>query len=169
MPPKSILIAACAIAALASPVAAQDQGLSGGEAEFILAQADNDHARTLERERTEAASDEVRALVYSPEFILENRRLISLSDRQRDQMVADLQGLQTQLISQQMEMEDSREALITAMRAQPANERRVLTALDEVLNIEREVKRLQMRTLLRLRDALTPSQRARLNELRDGG
>jgi hypothetical protein len=36
-----------------------------------------------------------------------------------------------------------------------------------VLNIEREVKRLQISALVRLRDALTPAQRNRLNELRD--
>jgi len=42
----------------------------------------------------------------------------------------------------------------------------VLAALDTVLNIERDVKRLQLQALVRLRDSLTSGQRARLNELR---
>src|SRR5262249_54873391 len=96
-----------------------------------------------------------------------NRRSISMTDRQRDQIVADLQGLQSRLIAQQDRMQDAREALIQALRAEPANEARVLAALDTVLNIEREVKRLQLQALVRLRDSLTPTQRARLNDLRN--
>ncbi len=168
MSAKSLLIAACALAALTSPAAAQAPFLDGDDGAYILAQAGDNQARTIDRERAEAASDEVRAQVFSPEFIMENRRIIALNERQRDQMIADLQRLQAQLTAQQLRMEDAREALIAAMRAHPAAEARVLAALDEVLGNEREVKRLQLRALLRLRDSLTPTQRARLTELRDG-
>lgn len=167
MPRKILLVSVFAFAAaFAAPAIAQDDLLGGARAEYVVAQADGDRAHIIERERNEAAADPIRALVYSPEFIFANRRVISLSDRQRDTMIADLQGLQSRLIGQQMEMEDAREALIAAMRAQPANEARVLAALDDVLNIEREVKRSQMQTLLRLRDSLTSAQRVRLSELR---
>jgi hypothetical protein len=42
----------------------------------------------------------------------------------------------------------------------------VLEALDDVLASEREIKRLRIATLVRLRNLLTPAQRARLNALR---
>lgn len=146
-----------------SPVLAQQND----QAEFIPAEASNESpAQIIARERSEAANDEVRALVYSPEFIFANRRAIGMTDRQRDQMVADMQGLQRRLISEQEQMQDAREALIAALRTEPANEARVLAALDTVLNIERDVKRLQLQALVRLRDGLTPAQRERLNDIR---
>ena len=149
--------------AVASPAFAQQDD----QAEFIQVEANAETpAQIIARERTDAAGDEVRALVYSPEFIFANRRAIGLSDRQRDQMVADMQGLQRRLISEQDQMQDARADLIAALRAEPANETRVLAALDTVLNIERDVKRLQLQALVRLRDGLTPAQRARLNDIR---
>jgi Spy/CpxP family protein refolding chaperone len=42
----------------------------------------------------------------------------------------------------------------------------VLEALDGVLAVERDIKRLHMVTLVRIRSVLTPRQRTRLNELR---
>jgi hypothetical protein len=159
---RSVAVALTLIFALpAGAVAQEDQG------NLVYAAANDSQAQITQRERTEAAADEVRALVYSPEFIMANRRAISLTDRQRDQIVADLQGLQRQLIAQQDQMQNAREALIQALRAEPANETRVLSALDAVLNIEREVKRLQLQALVRLRESLTSTQRARLNELRN--
>jgi hypothetical protein len=158
---RSAIIAALALAAAGTATAQQPDQNS-----FILAEGNDTPAQIIERERSEAANDEVRALVYSPEFIFANRRAIALTDRQRDQMVVDMQGLQRRLISQQEQMQDAREALIAALRAEPANELRVLAALDTVLNIERDVKRLQLQALVRLRDSLTPTQRTRLNELR---
>ena len=162
---KHTLLGAFAFLLTAGPAVAQETW-QGDRPGLILAQSSDARSRAIERERTEAAADEVRALVYSPEFIMENRRVISLSDRQRDQMVADLQHLQSLLLSKQTQMEDARAALIAAMQNQPADQSRVLAALDQVLDIERDVKRLQMQALLRLRDALTPAQRAQLNQLR---
>jgi hypothetical protein len=158
-------------AAIALALTFASQGVAhaqSGDGPLVLAEANDSQAAVTERERRDAAGDEIRALVYSPEFIMAYRREISLSDRQRDQMVVDLQALQRRLIAEQDQMSDARAALIQAMRAEPANETRVLAALDNVLNIEREVKRLQLQALLRLRDSLTPSQRARLSELRGG-
>jgi len=158
---RSAIVAALALVAPGAATAQQPD-----RDNFILAEANDTPGQIIQRERSEAANDEVRALVYSPEFIFANRRVIVLTDRQRDQMVVDMQGLQRRLISEQEQMQDAREALIAALRAEPANEARVLAALDTVLNIERDVKRLQLQALVRLRDSLTPTQRARLNELR---
>lgn len=158
---RSAIIAAFALAVPAAAAAQQPD-----QENVTLAEANNSPAQIIERERSEAANDEVRALVYSPEFIFANRRAIGLTDRQRDQMVVDLQSLQRRLISEQEQMQDARGSLIAALRTQPANETRVLAALDTVLNIERDVKRLQLLALVRLRDSLTAEQRSRLNELR---
>jgi Spy/CpxP family protein refolding chaperone len=158
---RSAIVAALALVASGAATAQQPD-----RDNFILAEANDTPGQIIQRERSEAANDEVRALVYSPEFIFANRRVIVLTDRQRDQMVVDMQGLQRRLISEQEQMQDAREALIATLRAEPANEARVLAALDTVLNIERDVKRLQLQALVRLRDSLTPTQRARLNELR---
>lgn len=159
---KTAFVAALFLACASPAFAQQDD-----QAQLIPAEANNDSpAQIIAHERAEAANDQVRALVYAPEFIFANRRAIGLSDRQRDQMVVDMQALQRRLISEQEQMQDAREALIAALRAEPANETRVLATLDTVLNIERDVKRLQLQALVRLRDGLTPEQRARLNDIR---
>ena len=109
-----------AVIALASAGIAQAQQPDPDN--LVLAGANDTPTQIIERERSEAAGDEVRALVYSPEFIFANRRAIALSDRQRDQMVVDLQALQRRLIAEQEQMQDARETLITALRAEPADE-----------------------------------------------
>jgi len=128
---------------------------------------DADPVRALRRERAEAARDEIRALVFAPQFVMAHRAEIGLTDRQRDQIILDLQALQRQMIVQQDKMRGARQDLIAELRAEPSNEPRMLAALDAVLNTEREVKRLQLQALVRLRDGLTPAQRARLKELRE--
>lgn len=160
------LVAAAALA-FAAPLSAAAQD-GGDDFSYELAQADDARARAIERERAEIAQDDVRAQVYSPEFVLENRREIGLSDQQRREIVAELQRLQGGLVNMQMDMQDARDDLIAALRARPAEEADVLAALDRVLDIERGVKRAQIRALVRLRDMLTPAQRARLDALRRG-
>ncbi len=166
MNPRMLIAAAASVLAFAAPAPAQDW--NDEPSAYELAQAGPSRQSVIDRERAESANDDMRALVYSPEFIMENRRAIALSDRQRDQMVAELQGLQSRLIAKQVAMEDARDALLTALRANAVDEARALSALDAVLTIERDVKRAQFQSLLRVRNALTPAQRSQLNQIRDG-
>jgi Spy/CpxP family protein refolding chaperone len=157
----ALAVLALILAAPAAAVAQDDRG------DLVHASANDSQAQIILRERREAAADDIRALVFSPEFIMAFRREIALTARQRDQMIVDLQDLQRRLVVQQDQMRDARAALVQALRAEPANQERVLSALDAVLAIEREVKRLQLPALVRLRDSLTPSQRAQLEQLRE--
>ncbi len=163
---------------LAVPASAQDATApASGEERILLAQARAqaaderaraviEAARALERERAEAAADAIRASVFSPEFIILNGEAASLGDGQRQQIIARVEALRAEVEAMHVDMERARAELAAAMRARTLDEARVMSELDEVLEVERAFKRAHLLALLRIRDVLTDAQRARLEALR---
>ena len=58
--------------------------------------------------------------------------------------------------------------LTALLKVDPIDEQAVIVQLDRVLALERDVKRAQVTLLVRMKNILTPEQRSRLRELRDG-
>ena len=65
---RSAIVAMLALAGAGAATAQQPD-----QDNLILAEANDTPAQVIGRERSEAANDEVRAQVYSPEFIFANR------------------------------------------------------------------------------------------------
>ena len=60
------------------------------------------------------------------------------------------------------------ERLQTLLEPAVADEAQVLAQVDSTLAVEREVKRLQVALLVRIKNTLTALQQAKLTELRNG-
>jgi Spy/CpxP family protein refolding chaperone len=115
---------------------------------------------------TAAPPDPIEQRVFPPEFVMGHANEIGLTDDQRDRIIAEVKRLQGQAEAVMPQMERARDRMVSELDADPVNEARVLIALDGVLSVERDVKRLHIATLVRIRNLLTTAQRARLDALR---
>jgi Spy/CpxP family protein refolding chaperone len=113
-----------------------------------------------------AAADPIAQRVFPPDLIMGHAGEIGLTPLQRDRIIEEVKSLQSHADQIAPRLERDRAQMIIDLDAEPADEARVLKALDDVLASEREIKRLHIATLVRLRNLLTPAQRARLNAFR---
>ncbi len=113
-----------------------------------------------------APADPIEQRVFPPDLIMRHAEEISLTRDQRDRIVADVTTLQHRAEAIAPQVERARSQMVADLDAEPADEARVLAALDQVLAAEREVKRLHIATLVRIRNLLTSTQRLRLAALR---
>jgi Spy/CpxP family protein refolding chaperone len=98
--------------------------------------------------------------LFPPELIMQNQQALGLSDEQRSYMLAEIQRTQTQASPIAWRLQAAMEQLGTTVRQDRADEAQVLTQLDSVLAVEREMKRAQIALLVRLKGRLTPEQQA---------
>jgi Spy/CpxP family protein refolding chaperone len=103
-----------------------------------------------------------------PEMIMQRQGEIGLSDAQRDQIRAEVQKAQGTMTEAQWRIAGESEKLHKLLAAGSVGEARVLAQVDAILAIEREVKRTHITMLVRIRNALSAEQRARLAQMRDG-
>jgi len=110
--------------------------------------------------------DPIAQRVFPPELIMGHAQEIGLTPGQRDRIIAEVKGLQAHASQVTPGLERARAQMVAELDAEPADEARVLSDLDSVLAGERDIKRLYIATLVRIRNILTPAQRARLNAVR---
>jgi Spy/CpxP family protein refolding chaperone len=63
-------------------------------------------------------------------------------------------------------MQSEQQKLVQLLKAQPVDEAAALVQVDRLLNQEHEVKKAQLSLLIRIKNLLSSSQQAKLNELR---
>jgi Spy/CpxP family protein refolding chaperone len=63
-------------------------------------------------------------------------------------------------------MQSEQQKLVQLLKAQPVDEAAALSQVDRLLNQEHEVKKAQLSLLIRIKNVLSVSQQAKLNELR---
>lgn len=103
--------------------------------------------------------------LFPPELIMQHQQTLGLSEEQKIFLKAELRKMQTRLTELQWELQDEVEKLAALMKQDPVDEAQALTQLDKVLNLEREIKRLHIGLLIRIKNKLTPEQQGRLREI----
>lgn len=109
--------------------------------------------------------DPLAGAVFPPELIMQNQEAAGLTEEQRTFMMTEIQRVQSQAMPIQWRMQREVEKLAALLRQDRSDEARVLAQVDTVLSVEREMKRMQMTLLVRLKNKLTPEQRTRLREM----
>jgi Spy/CpxP family protein refolding chaperone len=117
-------------------------------------------------QRENPEDDPIFQRVFPPELVMGHAEEIGLTSDQRARVIAEVERLQADARGIGPRAEQARAQMVTALSAERVDEARVLEALDRVLSVERDVKRLHIATLVRIRNVLTPQQRTRLSELR---
>ena len=103
--------------------------------------------------------------LFPPEMVMMNHLNIGLRDAQRDQIQAELKKAQNMFTDMQWKMSGENQKLEKLLQENVVDETRVLAQVDQILQLEREVKRAHVALLVRIHNALTPEQREKLMKL----
>jgi Spy/CpxP family protein refolding chaperone len=114
-----------------------------------------------------SSDDPLAEMLFEPELIMQHRRAIDLTDRQRDEISALIQQLQGQVVELQWELLEQVEELSAALAGPRVDLDRSLDRMDAVLRTEQRIKRAHLSLLVRIKNLLRPEQQEILRRLRD--
>lgn len=114
----------------------------------------------------EPPGDPIARELFPPDLIMGHQEELQLQDKQRTAIRAELVNLQTKVVDLQWQLSEQAERMATLLKAIPIDEAKVLEQSDKVMSLEREIKRLHLGTLIRIKNTLTPDQIAKLTEMR---
>ena len=111
-------------------------------------------------------ADPIGAKLFPPELIMKHQQELGIDDRQRDAILKEIERAHSQLFPLQWQMSAAAEQLSKALETPKLDEGKVLAQADQVMALERDIKRAHLSLLIRLRNVLSDAQRAKLAELR---
>jgi Spy/CpxP family protein refolding chaperone len=112
------------------------------------------------------AADPIGDRLFPPDFILEHQDVLGLDEPTRKAIVAEVQTFQTTAVKLQWDLKTDGDALAKALDATKIDEAKVLALADKVMALEHDLKRAHLTLLVRLKNALTPAQQAKLRGAR---
>jgi Spy/CpxP family protein refolding chaperone len=112
------------------------------------------------------ADDPIAQTLFAPELVMKFRQEINLDDNQSRAIKEAIQKAQAKFVDLQWDMQAEQQKLVQLLKAQPIDEGAALAQADRLLNQEHEVKKAQLSLLIRIKNLLSISQQAKLNELR---
>ncbi len=105
---------------------------------------------------------------FPPELVMQHQRDIGLTDAQRSFIIAEVGNAQQRATELQWKLQREVETMAALVKQEPIDEEKMLAQLDRVLAVEHDIKRIHLTLVARIKNRLTPEQRARLRELRAG-
>lgn len=103
---------------------------------------------------------------FPPELVMQNQQVLALTSEQKALLRSEVQKAQTRFTDLQWQIQDEMQRLTAVAREASPSEEKILTQLDKVLNLEREIKRTHIGLVVRMKRALTPDQQRKLQELK---
>src|ERR1041384_2137294 len=110
--------------------------------------------------------DPLAHLMFPPDMIMSHARQLNLTDEQKAFMRSEIQKTTASFQELQWKLQDQMEQLQETMKSPSVNEQQALAQLDNVLDIERQIKRLHIGLAVRLKNRLTPEQQEQLRKMR---
>ncbi len=96
---------------------------------------------------------------------MQHQQAIGLGDDQRNGIIAAIKEAQSRFAELQWQLHNEMETLALLLQPSRPDEQRVLTQLDKVLNLEREIKRIHLTLVLRIKNILSAEQQAKLRAI----
>lgn len=116
--------------------------------------------------RADERTDAIAERLFPPELIMANQGELGIDARQREAIVKEVQALQSRVVEIQWQLQGATEALLKLLDAPRIDEAKAVAQADALMGLEREVKRAHLTALIRIRNLLTDTQRAKLARLR---
>lgn len=104
--------------------------------------------------------------LFPPEMIMGHAEELGLKDTQRATLRAEVVKLQSKVVDMQFQMSEEAERLATMLKTTPIDESKALEQSDKVMSLERDIKRLHLSTLIRIKNMMTPEQLTKLQAMR---
>lgn len=111
--------------------------------------------------------DPVGQALFPPELVMQHQQALGITATQRATITAAIGKTQGQMLEFQWDMQSATQKLAELLNATPVDESAALAQVDRVLSLEREVKRAQLSLVIRIKNALTREQQAKLKALRN--
>ena len=108
------------------------------------------------------ADDPLARVLFPPELVMQHQQDIALRAEQRAVITKAIQDFQTKVVDLQWRMQDQSQRLATLLEKPTVDPVAALAQVDEVLGVEREVKRAHMTLLIQIKNALSAEQQAKL-------
>ncbi len=106
--------------------------------------------------------DPISRNLFPPELIMRFQQDIALAPEQRTAITKAIQEFQNRTVELQWQVQDQTQRLATLLGKPSIDETAALAQLDQMLNVEREVKRAHIGLLIKLKNTLTAEQQAKL-------
>jgi Spy/CpxP family protein refolding chaperone len=110
--------------------------------------------------------DPISRYLIPPELVMTHSADLSLSDKQRATIKAEVQRTQSKFLDLQWDMQEASGKMAGLLQQTPIEEAKVLETADRIMSFEREIKRAHLAMLIRIRNALTADQIAKLEAFR---
>jgi Spy/CpxP family protein refolding chaperone len=104
--------------------------------------------------------------LFPPELVMQHQEEIGLTEAQKDFLKTESRKAALRFTELQWQLSDAMEKLAAAVRQPKVDEQQAIAMLDQVLDAEREIKRLQVSLVIRIKNNLTPEQQARLQDIK---
>ena len=112
-------------------------------------------------------SDPFGEVFFPPELIMQNQQSIGLSEEQKTYIISQIQEAQETFTKLNWSLQKEMETLIKLANQNMADEKKVLEQLDNVLQIEKQVKKAQITLMVRIKNKLTAEQQAKLKQIKE--
>ena len=111
--------------------------------------------------------DPIGQQLFPPELIMSQSQRLHLDERQRAAIKNEVQNAQTKFFDLQWQLKEASDAMVELLQQTPVDEKRVLEQADKVMGYEREIKKIHLAMLIRIKNSLTPEQIAQLRQTRN--
>jgi len=112
-------------------------------------------------------SDPIGDSFFAPELVMQHQEEIKLTDDQKNFLKIELRKVQMRFTELQWKLQDESEKMVALVKQQHIDEQQTLAQLDKILDAEREIKRLQIALIVKIKNSLTAEQQARLQEIKN--
>jgi len=113
--------------------------------------------------------DPLARVLFPPELVMQHQQDIGLRPEQRAGITKAIQDFQTKVVDLQWRMQDQAQRLTALLEKPAVDQAAALAQVDEVLGVEREVKRAHITLLIQIKNTLSAEQQARLSAARGAG
>lgn len=96
---------------------------------------------------------------------MQHQQAVGLNDEQKNNLKVEVRQAQLKFTELQWSLQDEMERLVSLLKQSKVDEKQAASQLDKVLAAEREIKRVQLMLLIRIKNNLTPAQQTQLREL----
>ena len=110
--------------------------------------------------------DPIGQQLFPPELIMSQSQRLHLDDKQRTVVKTEVQNAQSKFFDLQWELKEASDTMVQLLQQTPVDETAVLKQADKVMGYEREIKKIHLAMLIRIKNALTKDQIADLMQFK---
>jgi Spy/CpxP family protein refolding chaperone len=123
-------------------------------------------AALAQQQASSPDGDPISRYLIPPDLVMSQSEQIGLNEKQRATIKGEIQKMQAKFLDAQWDLQDQTNKMAQLLQRSPADETKILEQADKIMAIEREIKRAHLTLLVRIKNALTAEQIAKLESFR---